>query len=117
MDNMSAGFLPGRFRPQRRNRPPKNRPEAECWGIMESKGYRVTKRGWPDLFCMKDGKMVAVEVKPAKYAHLKSSQVDVMSALASAGIECYKWSPDTGFSRIFPPGQTVHASDVRKPPS
>lgn len=92
--------------PRKRQRRGPNEAEAEFAAVAGENGWEVTKRGWPDFFCSRGGKIMAVEVKPNEGRALRSSQQHVMEALAAAGIDCYRWSPDGGFVRIDPPGET-----------
>lgn len=59
----------------------------------KSQGYVVTKRGWPDFLCLKDGRVAAVEVKPrtkkGRHKHLKLEQVVSLAVLQKSGIDCY----------------------------
>ena len=82
------------------SKPPKNKAEAECFNLLESKGWTVTKRGWPDFFCVKDGQVCAVEVKPHKKSNLKRHQIAIMGELSAKGIRCFLWSPDGGFEEV-----------------
>ena len=60
-------------------------------------GWEVTKRGWPDFFCVKpDGSVAVVEVKPPlkwfgrrRGGGLSKVQTIVLIALARHGIDCY----------------------------
>lgn len=79
---------------------PKNSAEAQCFEYLSSKGWTVTKRGWPDFFCVKDGAICAVEVKPTKRQSLRPNQIAIMGELSAKGIKCYKWSPDGGFEEV-----------------
>ena len=78
----------------------KNLPERMFAEDMVDNGWEVTKRGWPDFACFKDGKLMLVEVKKDKNTHLKKSQYRLMSALAQRGILCYYWEPNTGLRQI-----------------
>ncbi len=82
---------------------PKNPSEAELYKLMCASGWTVTRRGWPDFACFKDGKMILVEVKPYRGHHLKYWQHRLMQELAKKGVECYKWDPDAGFVAIQAP--------------
>lgn len=73
----------------------KNKPEEQFCQFAESQGYSVTKRGWPDFFCVKNGEFIAVEVKPKKYTKLKNYQLTLMAHLVSKGIKCYRWDPES----------------------
>lgn len=63
----------------------------------ESRGWHVTKRGWPDFFCFKDdGEIAVVEVKPSDNYMLKKEQLMVLEALMLKGIRTYVWTPGKG---------------------
>lgn len=78
----------------------KNDSERAFQLAATKNGWDVTKRGWPDFFCTRGGKIVCVEVKMKRSHNLKQSQAKVMRALASYGIPCFKWTPDAGFVPI-----------------
>lgn len=78
-----------------------NAAENECLRRLRRKGYDVTKRGWPDFLVFRpDGSLVCVEVKRTASDELRVTQQRVMHALLSAGIECYRFDPESGFSRL-----------------
>ena len=79
---------------------PKNNAEAMCYDVLESYGWKPTKRGWPDFFCVRNGEICAVEVKPRKSDRLKRDQLTIMGLLSQQGIKCYMWSPDGGFEKV-----------------
>ena len=80
---------------------PVNEAEGLFFDKMRQAGWGLTKRGWPDFFCVNDkGEVCCVEVKPTGAQRLKNNQAQVMRALSAAGIKCYKWAPDTGFTSI-----------------
>lgn len=91
-----------RDKPRERSQTPTNKAEAEFFQVATEHGWEVSKRGWPDFFCVRDGKVMVVEVKPTADHQLKESQRGVMEALAGAGIECYVWRPELGFERVEP---------------
>lgn len=77
---------------------PKNEAEALFFEKASAAGWTSTKRGWPDFFCVNDkGEFCCVEVKPTERQRLKRDQIQIMRYLKSAGIRCYKWTPDGGF--------------------
>ena len=78
----------------------RNLAENACAAYLLSKGWSYTKRGWPDFFVWKDGKIAVVEVKPRQSHPLRRGQLRIMRALTAAGIDCYRYSPDAGFSRL-----------------
>ena len=80
---------------------PKNRAEGTFHRMMTKRGWKLTKKGWPYFFMVKDNRKIAlVECKPARSRRLKKHQHMVMYVLASFGVPCYRWSPDDGFIRI-----------------
>jgi len=93
-----VGFIPEY--PPREQKKPINRAEAELFDIMQDNGWELSKKGWPDFACFKDGKLVLIEVKPKRSHRLKSWQHKLMLELAKHGIRCYRWSPDGGFEPI-----------------
>lgn len=79
---------------------PKNEAEAACFDAMEADGWKITKRGWPDFFCVRGDEFCAVEVKPHKNSALKRNQLAVMGMLSAKGVKCFMWSPDGGFEEV-----------------
>lgn len=68
----------------------KNLAEESFCNFIEKRGFTPIKRGWPDFFCKdKNGKVIAVEVKPNSYTHMTPYQYIVNSTLASFGIEVF----------------------------
>lgn len=87
----------------RGDRLPKNEAEAKLYDIMKVDGWELTKRGWPDFACFKDGEMILVEVKPKRSHRLKFWQHRVLQELAKKGVCCYRWDPDEGFTLVQSP--------------
>lgn len=79
---------------------PSNKAEAMLYDKLTKEGWTVTKSGYPDFFCVKDEKVVLVEVKPRKTDGLKTNQQRILELLSKYGVPCYKWSPDGGFEEI-----------------
>jgi hypothetical protein len=70
----------------------RNKAEARFEQWAKEQGWESTKRGWPDFMLSKDGRIIAVEVKPRygkRPLFLKQSQVECMEFLSSHGIECF----------------------------
>ena len=68
----------------------KNGPEFTFAELAASKGWTVTKRGWPDFLCFgPNNEIVAVEVKPSHDDSLKYDQIRCMDALQAHGVKCY----------------------------
>lgn len=76
--------------------------EQEFRQLAESQGWDVTKRGWPDFICRRNGELMAVEVK-GPHDGLSREQYQAISDLRRAGIPTFVWSPDTGFTEVGPP--------------
>jgi len=70
-----------------------NWAEGDFADLARRNGWEVTKRGWPDFLCFKDGEFIAVEVKPRTvrggHKKLKPEQVLVMRILSDHGIRCF----------------------------
>jgi Holliday junction resolvase len=81
-------------------RKPRNSAEAACFDAMREAGWTVTKRGWPDFFCVKDGEICVVEVKPRGSTPMKKNQNLVMEKLKEHGITCYRYDPDDGLTKV-----------------
>lgn len=73
----------------------KNEKEQALATLAESKGWKVSKRGWPDFMCWRGEEFIAVEVKPRRrdgkegFLLLKREQARCMDFLTRAGIRCY----------------------------
>ncbi|KKM70537.1 hypothetical protein LCGC14_1439760 [marine sediment metagenome] len=80
---------------------PKNQAEAEFFTLMKGHDWELTKKGWPDYACFKNGKLILIEVKPRRSHRLKYWQHKIMLELVKHGIRCYRWSPDGGFEPIL----------------
>ena len=102
---MSAYVFTKDSTPRGTKRSYKNPAEAQFHKAAVDAGYTVTKRGWPDFFCIRDSKICLVEVKPdskitRKPQGLKRDQELVLRHLASFGVPCYRWTPITGFTKV-----------------
>lgn len=73
--------------------------EVEFITKAAKEGWNVTNRGWPDFLMWRGDEIVCVEVKCFK-DDLSEHQKLVNALLAKAGIKCYKWRPDSGFTRL-----------------
>lgn len=82
-----------------------NEPETALIDSLESDGWTVTKRGWPDFIAIRNGKVVIVEVKPNARHKARREQQFVMQLLADAGLNVALWSPDAGYRRVMPATQ------------
>jgi hypothetical protein len=79
-----------------------NDSEAECARRLRSAGWLVTKRGWPDFFAWNEetGEIAFIEVKQKRTHNLKISQRHIMEIMASRGIQCWLFTPDSSFVKI-----------------
>lgn len=77
----------------------KNPSEKAFAEMLRDDGWNVVKRGWPDFFCTRMGRVMVVEVKPEN-RHLKHHQKIIMNWLASLGVDVYEWKPIAGFRKI-----------------
>lgn len=93
------GFKPDY--PQKTPRRPINKAEGAFYDLMGEHNWEVTKKGWPDFACFKDGRLVLVEIKPKRSHRLKLWQSKLMLELVKNGVQCYRWSPDGGFEPIL----------------
>lgn len=91
---------------------PANVAEANLFDLMVEAGWEVTKRGWPDFACFKDGKLVLIEVKPKRGRKLKSWQRRLMLELVKHDIKCYRWSPEGGFEPVLEYVKFKHPIDL-----
>jgi len=79
----------------------KNQPEEQCARWLESHGFFVSKRGWPDFVVFDShGRIAAVEVKPHSARKLRRTQERILRALAAAGIPAFAWTPDRGLMHL-----------------
>lgn len=79
----------------KKSRQYRNKAEELFAEQAKTRGWFVTKRGYPDFICyLPDGEVVLVEVKTRKNIKLRKAQYDLMNALKRCGIKCYRWSPD-----------------------
>ena len=61
-------------------------------------GWDVTKRGWPDFICRRDGALMAVEVKGGN-DDLSPEQIDTLNDLSAAGLPTYVYHYGLGLKR------------------
>lgn len=67
-----------------------NRAEQEIISRLRTEGWEVHARGWPDLLCIKDGIVRAIEVKPfhrTRKGPMSRAQARVAEILGAAGIQ------------------------------
>lgn len=79
---------------------PHNEAEGMLYDKLIAEGWAVTKSGYPDFFCVKDNKLMLIEVKPKSTHRLKTNQKRILELLSTYGIPCYKWTPDGDFEEI-----------------
>lgn len=83
--------------------------EAEFAALAASEGWRVTKRGWPDFICRRDGQLMAVEVKSGSDG-LSHEQWECINDLRAAGIPTFLWTRETGYQEIGAPvTESIHS--------
>jgi len=78
----------------------KNQAERAFQEWAEHRGITVSKRGWPDFFCLTADGIMLVEVKKTAKTNLKRSQRLVLTRLARFGIPCFRWDPDDGLTPV-----------------
>jgi hypothetical protein len=83
-----------------KSRRPKNLAQAQFFDLAMKNGFTLTSRGWPTFFVQKAGRTVAVEVVSSKGRKLREDKKLVVAALQAAGIECFLWSPEEGFTSL-----------------
>ena len=79
--------------PARRIR--RNKPERQFEETFAAKGWTVTKRGWPDFICSRDGQFMVVEVKRSASQGV-FRQRKVIDILKAHGVPCYRYDPAQG---------------------
>lgn len=62
---------------------------------MESEGWEVYRNGFPDFLCVKDGKVIFVEVKRSKSEQPRANQYQILQLLNGTMIDAFLWSPDS----------------------
>lgn len=75
----------------------KNKSEEAFCQFADSNGWRVTKRGWPDFFCLVQiapNDFACVEVKRDAKNSLKKEQMFVARFLKKHGIPVYRWDAE-----------------------
>ena len=87
-------------------RTPKNKAELAFFNEAISKGWNLTRKGWADFFCWKDGKIMVVEVKKKRGHNLKRHQHFLFEQLVKFGVPCYTWTPDGGL-KSFPVSKSL----------
>lgn len=86
-------------------RRPINEAEGAFFDELTADGWEVFKRGWPDFLCVRNGQVLAVEVKPSPLSRPKADQEFVLQLLADHGLNVAVWNPKTGFRRVMPAQQ------------
>ena len=75
---------PGRARKRVRT----NNAEREIVGRLESQGYEVHQRGWPDIIAIRGNEVRLIEVKPAdNRVGMSPAQRRVAEILKKAGLD------------------------------
>lgn len=89
-----------------------NRSEDEARVLLQELGFDTLQRGWPDFIAFKDDELIVVEVKPYASEALSTHQRIVMSLLQNAGIQCFKFTPQTGLQ----PFDDAHEASLEPQP-
>lgn len=93
---------------------PKNSTEKQFFEFADAQGWVVTKKGWPDYACFlpaENNRFLVVEIKSLRSHKLRAWQWKVLEALTSCGVESYRWSPETGFTKMASPTKYPAATD------
>ena len=61
---------------------------------MTADGWSVYHNGFPDFLCVKDGKVIVVEVKGSSSEQLKEHQQQILANLNNNTIEAFVWAPN-----------------------
>ena len=95
---------------------PLKNAEEQLRQKLEQEGWVVTHKGFPDFACVKDDKMLFIEVKHYRGDRLKKEQHLMLTNMAKLGLDCFRWSPDMGFERITPstPMPTLHEEPLKR---
>jgi hypothetical protein len=81
--------------------PPANPPVVYATGSRaewlftewaQARGWWVTKRGWPDFICRRDGELMCVEVKDGADTFSEYQRLTVVD-LAARGVPVFEWRP------------------------
>ena len=89
-----------------------NQFEKELYSQLKGEGWDILSSGWPDFIAIKDGEVMAVEVKPNSSERLKPNQLKLMNLLHQLGVKCSRWTPDNGFSDYGEGSKSVGAQVV-----
>lgn len=74
---------------------PANKMERGLYETLSRQGWDITRRGWPDFACFRNGEFMVVEVKAKKDRQLRKRQLQVMKELANHGIKTYFYYGET----------------------
>lgn len=85
---------------QTNSKPPANPISAAFFRLARSQGWTLSTRGWPDYFMVKDGQIALINVTEHRGRKLRKHQKAILLALASYGVPCYRYSPESGYERI-----------------
>lgn len=86
-------------------RRPKAAAAREFYDYATKEGWSVSNRAWPDYFCIRldrNGRTQVAVVEVAKHRgrKVKSAQHQLMLILQTAGIPCYRFTPDSGLQEF-----------------
>jgi len=80
----------------------KNPAERKFSEVARNQGWKITKRGWPDFICFRDGEVMFVEVKKNNAQRFKTAQEIIHKILKEHGINVCRWSPDNDWLSKIP---------------
>jgi len=78
-----------------------NTIEKQLYSQLLEDGWTVLTKGWPDFIAHKNETLIAAEVKSSIREPLLKHQLKIMGLFQSAGIKCYRWSPDSELSECL----------------
>lgn len=106
------------YSPTKHRLGPPSEAEDKCFRILKAMGFRATKRGWPDFFCVhpQTREVVCVEVKKNPKDQPTKYQRFVLAALQDLGVPCYVWTKETGFVKAKPYGSKAKPGKIYPPP-
>jgi hypothetical protein len=67
---------------------------------LAAEGGLPTRRGYPDLWFVRDGKLCFVEVKTLPGQALRPQQQRFLELAQAAGIPCFIYTPGNGFQEL-----------------
>jgi len=62
---------------------------------MKTEGWEVYSHGFPDFLCLKEGRLIGVEVKSSPQVKPQPHQYEVLSLLNGMVIDTFLWNPES----------------------